>query len=42
MPVESIHHLMALAYVFVWVLIGHITTGRRGTAEREAVQQSMP
>lgn len=33
MQVESIHHLIACAFVLMWVLIGHLTMRRRPTSE---------
>lgn len=39
MQVESIHHLVACAYILMWVLIGHLTMRRRPPAERETVRR---
>jgi len=39
MPVESIHHLVACAYILMWVFIGHVTMGRRTATESDTVHR---
>jgi hypothetical protein len=39
MPVESIHHLIACAFILMWVMIGQITMRRRSPADKQPIRR---
>jgi len=39
MQVESIHHLVACAYILTWIFIGHLSIRRRSTSEHETIHR---